>query len=91
MKNAMMVAVLSLMSLGAFAQENSTSLNQMTTEVFAYGIDCSDPRTMGRYNTREEAELGCPKFDNVYVSYDYFYHKYVCDCTGGNGGNGGNH
>jgi hypothetical protein len=90
MKNVMMVAALSLISLSAFAQNRSSMNDQLTTE-YTYGggeIECSDPRTMGRYNTRQEAEQGCPKFDNIYVSYDWGYRKYICDCTAPEHGGG---
>ncbi len=92
MKNAMMVAALSLISLSAFAQNTSNWINTMGEGNGGDNeIECSDPRTLGRYDTRHEAELGCPKFDNIDVGYDVGYGQYICACEAPNhGGGGGN-
>ena len=66
---------------------------------FAYSpmyapIVCSDPSLFKSFNTAQEAQMGCPKADNVYVTYDWGTKKYTCGCVNNDndsspGGGGG--
>lgn len=54
---------------------------------YSQTISCSDPSLFKYFKTENEAIQGCPKYKNVYVTYDYGFKAYTCGCTNMDGDN----
>ena len=60
----------------------------------ATSLGCADPGLSQRFDTLAQARAVCSTFQTskatVRVSYDSYYHQYVCVCDDTSSGSGGN-
>jgi hypothetical protein len=83
MKSLLFILASTVFSVSAMASAGASATN----------LGCANPGLYQRFDTLEQARAVCSSFQTskatVRVSYDYFYHQYVCVCdyTSTSGGN----